>query len=258
MTCIGLVLGGSRGLGFSAARAIASLGCNVCVVARGLEGLVRAASEITSMFPVEVLYLKADLRAEGSVRGVVERLVGGWGRVDYVVSAYGNISREPLELHEASWSDWMEAAALYVASTGELFRALVELNPSKATVVLLSSFSVAEPMSPLVVSDAMRAALSRIVKVAARRYPDKLRPILVLLGSFPTPGAFETLRKIAEKRGEDLGELWRREVEGRSPLGRAGRLSEFERFLMGILRSPEYLTGVTIMFDGSTSRVAWP
>ena len=258
MACTGLVLGGSRGLGFSAARTIASLGCAVSIVARGEKELAKAASEISSIFPVEVLPLKADLRVEGSVRGVVERLVEEWGRIDYVVAASGNISREPLELHEASWRDWMEAAALYVASTGELFRALIEINPVKATVVLLSSFSVTEPMSHLIVSDAMRAALSRIVRVAARRYPNKLRPLLVLLGSFPTPGAFETLRRIAEKRGEDVRELWRREVEGRSPLARTGGLSEFERFLAGILKSPEYLTGASILFDGSSSRIAWP
>jgi NAD(P)-dependent dehydrogenase (short-subunit alcohol dehydrogenase family) len=253
-----VVLGGSRGLGFHAARAIASLGCHVLLVARGVEGLRRAASEISEVYPVEVDYVAGDLRVEGTARGAVRRAVSRWGRVDHVVAAYGNVSGEPLEIHEAGWRDWMEAAALYVASTGELVRALVEENPGRATLLLISSFTVAEPMSPLVVSDAARAALSRIVRVAARRYPGRVRPILLLAGSFPTPGALATVERIARRRGVDPGELWVREVEGRSPLRRSGSLLEFERLVASILRAPEYLTGATILFDGASSRVAWP
>ncbi len=258
MSCAGLVLGGSRGLGFHAARAIASIGCNVAITARGGEGLDRAAEAIRSVFPVEVVALRADHSREGSVERVVSEVLRLWGAIDYVVAAYGNISREPLELHEAEWRDWIEAAALYIASTGELFKSLIRLNPSKATVILISSFSVPEPMSPLVVSDAARAALSRIVRVAARRYPSKLRPILLLVGSFPTPGAMETISRLASKRGVEPEDLWRREVEARSPLGRAGRLEEFERMIVLLLRSPEYLAGASILFDGSSSRIAWP
>ncbi|WP_165487897.1 SDR family oxidoreductase [Aeropyrum pernix] len=256
--CGGLVLGGSRGLGFHAARALASLGCNLVIVARGREALEKSAKDISEGFGVDVEPLVGDLRKKGHVENAVIHAVQTLGRVDAVVAAYGNISREPLTLREAEWEDWIEAAALYLASTSSLFKALASYNTAKATVILLSSFTVAEPMDPLIVSDAVRAGLSRLVKSAARLYPDRIRPILLILGSFKTPGAMRTLERIARSRGESLENVWRREVEMLSPLARSGGLDEFEEVIRMLVRSPDYMHGATVVFDGASGRVSWP
>ncbi|BAN90328.1 oxidoreductase [Aeropyrum camini SY1 = JCM 12091] len=209
-------------------------------------------------FGVVVEPLVGDLRVKGHVEAAVKHAVEVLGGVNAAVTAYGNISREPLTLREAEWEDWIEAAALYLASTSSLFKALASYNPVKSTVILLSSFTVAEPMDPLIVSDSVRAGLSRLVKSAARLYPEKIRPILLLLGSFRTPGALKTVGRIAEVRGEELESVWRREVEMLSPLARSGRLEEFEEVIRLLVKSPEYMHGAIVVFDGASGRVAWP
>jgi 3-oxoacyl-[acyl-carrier protein] reductase len=257
-SCRALVTGASRGIGFMALEALASMGCFIVACSRSLDRMIEVSNEIFTRYPVRVIPFRCDLRVRDSVRDAVlyalEELLG----LEYVVVNYGNPSREPLHLHEADWDDWMEASALYIASTATILRLLIERNPVKATVLITSSFTVAEPMPPLVVSDTVRAGLSRLVRIAAREYPDKVRPILLLLGSFDTPGARETVRRIAEPRGQDPEEVWRREVEGISPLRRTGRREELVELIRTLLRTPEYLTGATILFDGATSRIAWP
>jgi len=255
--CRALVAGASRGLGYYAAEALAEEGCRLAIAARGVEGLRRAAEGLRRAGAAGVAVRSVDL-ASREVEDLIPWGVRELGGIDVVVLAYGNIRGEPLELHEAGWGDWVEASRLYLASTGVVVRDLVNINPVKATLILVSSFSVAEPMPPLAVSDAVRAGLSRIVRVAARRYPEKLRPLLVLAGSFPTPGALETVARIAEREGAGVEEYWRERVEGLSPLGRSGGFGEWKWLVKTLAFAPEYLHGATILFDGGTSRVAWP
>ncbi|MEN2999125.1 MAG: SDR family oxidoreductase [Acidilobaceae archaeon] len=256
MACSGLVTGASSGIGLYAAEALASMGCNLLLCARGEEGLVRAAGELRENYGIEARYLSCDLRRKEDVEGLVARALEVFGRVDHAVLSFGNPSREPALIHEASWEDWMEAFALYTASTAVVVRELVLKNRVKATLVVISSFTVLEPMPPLVLADVARAGLSRLVRVAAREYPEKIRPILLLIGSFDTPGARRTVERIAKARGVDPERVWQEEVEAISPLGRAGRKEELVRFLISLLRSPEYLSGATVLFDGSSLRVA--
>ncbi|MEM0340133.1 MAG: SDR family oxidoreductase [Acidilobaceae archaeon] len=258
MGCFGLATASSRGVGRVLAEAQASLSCSLVISSRDLEELQKTAEEISKTYGVEVFPIRCDLRNKKDVDELMRKALKLFGRLDYVTLSYGNPSREPLYLHQAEWEDWIEASNLYLASTAFIIRRLVEFNPSKALVLAVTSFSVAEPMSPLIVSDTVRAGLSRLLKIAARSYPDKLRTVLLVLGSFDTPGARRTIEEIARIKGEDPLELWRREVELRSPLRRAGTLDELRDFVSKLLTSPEYLTGSIVLFDGASSRTVWP
>ncbi|MCS7106569.1 MAG: SDR family oxidoreductase [Acidilobaceae archaeon] len=256
MACAGLVTGASSGIGYYAAEAVASLGCNLLTCAREEGRLARAAGELRERYGVDVRYMPCDLRRKEDAEALVGRALGLFGKLEYVVLSFGNPSREPLLLHEAAWEDWMEAFALYTASTATIMRELLLKNRAKASLVVISSFTTLEPMPPLVLADVARAGLSRLVRIAAREYPSKIRPLLLLIGSFDTPGARRTIERLARARGADPQKVWEEEVEGLSPLKRAGRKEELVRFLISLLKSPEYLSGATILFDGSSSRVA--
>ncbi len=249
MVCRALVTGASRGIGFHAARAFLGMGCRLVASARGVEGLRGAFAGLEG----RVLFFRADLRRRGDVESLVDYAFRELGGLEYVFLSYGNPSREPLELHEAMWDDWVEAFSMYVASTATIIRGLVERNPVKATLMVVSSFTVREDHPELVVSDTARSGLYRLVFTASRRYPGKIRGIILELGSFRTPGALRTASLIARRRGVDPEEFWRRNVEGLSPLGRAGGLEELEEMITLLAKSPEYLTGVVVRFDGASS-----
>jgi 3-oxoacyl-[acyl-carrier protein] reductase len=245
-----LVTGASRGIGYHIAETLALRGYSLVIMARGAAGLSEASRRLLDAGAANVHAIPGDLRVEGDVVRVVREALRRLGGLDAVVLSYGNPSCEPCLLHEASWRDWIEASSLYLASTATVLRLLVEENPVKASVVIVSSATYLEPMAPLVVSDVVRAGLVKLARLASRHYPDKLRINVLLLGSYDTPGARETIRKLAIRAGVDPEEYWRREVLGRTPLKRTGDPRALGELAACILEGPDYLSGAAILVDG--------
>jgi 3-oxoacyl-[acyl-carrier protein] reductase len=249
-----LVTGGSRGVGYISAEALAMQGFNLTLVARDPARLREAVERLSSRYGVKVRYLRADLKVEGSMKRAIQAAVESWGGLDAVVMSYGNPDCEPCTLDEASWSDWVEATKLYIASTAEALKTLARLNTRKARFVVFSSFTTREAHDYLVVADTARAGLPVILRAAARLYAPRIIPILVILGSVDTPGARATVSKIAERLGRDPGEFWVSEVEGRTPLKRTALEDEIRRLIGFLAEAPEYMAGSIVYFEGASGR----
>lgn len=251
--CNALVTGGTRGIGLAAARGLVRAGCGrVALFSRGRSGVGEALAQLRGL-GAEAVHIQGDLARRGDVEALIPRLIGEWGRIDVVTMSYGNPRCEPCTLRDHAWTDWVEASSMYLASTAAIARDLARLNPVKATMIIFSSFTVNEPHPPLFIADTVRLGLKGLVKLLARMEPGRLRPILVELGSFRTPGALKTVSRIAASEGRDPEEYWRSHVEALSPLARAGRLEELEDVVAMLARSPEYLTGAVIRFDGAST-----
>ena len=61
-----LVAGGSRGIGYAIAEALASRGYNLILIARGMDGLVTAKTTLEAAYPVHVEIIQKDLSLESS------------------------------------------------------------------------------------------------------------------------------------------------------------------------------------------------
>ncbi len=253
MSCRALVTGGTRGIGLAAARGLVKSGCrNIALFARGTGGVEEAIVDIKRLGG-NPLFIKGDLRSRESIERLVPFILEKWGRLDVVVMSYGNLACEPCSLEASKWDDWIEASSMYLASTGVIARDLVKRNSVRAIFIIFSSFTVNEPHHPLFISDTVRLGFRALIRVLARNYSSKLRPILVELGSFMTPGAIATIAKLAKAEGEDFNRYWSARVEGLSPLRRSGMLDEVEELVSLIVRSPDYMTGAVIRFDGAST-----
>ena len=84
-----LVTGGSRGIGFGAARVLASEGCHLHIASRNAPDLESAKRRITEVHKVDVTCHAMDL----SVSANVERLAQACGDVDILVNNAGGIPR---------------------------------------------------------------------------------------------------------------------------------------------------------------------
>ncbi len=248
----GIVTASSRGIGFTVAKALARAGYNLVIGSRSEEKIRAAARRLEEEYRVRVVGLRLDLRSRESLEAFLSQAdnVVGDGLEVFVVN-YGNPSCEPCTIFEASWEDWLEAASMYLASTARILSWLRAHKPVRT--IIISSFTVREPHPPLGVADTVRQGLSALVRLAAREEPE-LGPVLLMLGSFRTPGALETIGRLAGEAGVSVEEYWRRYVDSLSPLGRSGRLEELEEMILLLARAPAYLTGATILFDGASSR----
>ena len=248
----GIVTASSRGVGFTAAKALAKAGYNLVIGSRSEDRIKAAARRLAEEYRVDVIGIRLDLKSEGSLEAFLSRadeIVGE--ELEVFVVNYGNPSCEPCTIFEASWEDWLEAASMYLASTARILSWLRRHKPVRT--IIISSFTVREPHPPLGVADTVRQGLGALVRLAAREEPE-LRPVLLLLGSFRTPGALRTIERLADEAGISVEEYWRSHVDSLSPLGRSGRLDELEEIILLLARAPAYLTGATILFDGASSR----
>jgi NAD(P)-dependent dehydrogenase (short-subunit alcohol dehydrogenase family) len=91
-----LVTGGSSGIGFEIARALASQGHDVTVVARRPETVERAVDALRAENP-EVIGVSADLTDEAGVKEAIARHRETWGRLDVLVNNAGGGIMGPLQ-----------------------------------------------------------------------------------------------------------------------------------------------------------------
>jgi NAD(P)-dependent dehydrogenase (short-subunit alcohol dehydrogenase family) len=250
-----LVTGSTRGIGFYAARELASLGARVAIVSRSPENVDMAINEIREYSGYEPLGIVADITTREGIEKAVFDAEKGLEGLDGIVFNIGNIGCEPCYLHEAKYEDWVEAALRHTVAPGYLasvFARLVLEKKRKGTIIFLSSVSVKQPMPIFVLADTARAGLVQLSKSIALQYADKgLRAFTILLGSFDTPGARKNIQKMAKRLGISFEEAWKRFVIDATPLKRVAKPEELGA-LLAFLFSPfsDYMNGSTLVFDG--------
>jgi NAD(P)-dependent dehydrogenase (short-subunit alcohol dehydrogenase family) len=99
-----IVTGASRGIGEKIAFALAGRGVNLALAARSKEALERNAEEIRGRHGTEVMVYPMDVRDEGQVIGTVERIVGSFGGVDYLINNAGYV--DPIGILEMTVENW--------------------------------------------------------------------------------------------------------------------------------------------------------
>ena len=91
-----IVTGGSRGLGLVIARQLLDAGARVAICARTEEDLEVAEQELRRRGG-EVISIPCDIRDQGQVHAMVQRVVDDWGGVDVLFNVAGIIQVGPLD-----------------------------------------------------------------------------------------------------------------------------------------------------------------
>lgn len=228
-----VVTGGSRGLGFATARALASDGATTLLVARDPAHLADAMRELGPGHE----FLALDLSGPQSA----ERIARAAGRIDGVlVNVGGPVPGSVLELDDEQWSTAIDG--VFMASL-RLLRALAAQIEEGGSILVVLSSTAKEPIRALGASNALRPGLAMVVKDLA----DSLAPRVRVNGILPGRIATERLRAVA---GGDVGEG--------IPMGRPGDPAEFGR-VAAFLLSPaaSYVTGTLVPVDGGLLRSPW-
>src|SRR5574341_1211933 len=88
---VGIVTGGSRGIGRETARCLLQAGVRVAICARTKEQLEKAREELTAETRGEVLAIVADTSAGGDIQRLVRETVDRFGGVDILVNNAGQM-----------------------------------------------------------------------------------------------------------------------------------------------------------------------
>jgi len=248
--CKAFIAGASKGLGKACAKALAGEGARVFICSRNAEEVARAAAEIGAAG-----FAAADVSRPADVERVVAAAITALGGLDILVANAGGPPAGPFE--KAADADWETGYQLTLMSAVRLVRAaLPALKASgRGRVVNLTGYGVKEPMTDLVVSDAVRAG----VTVMAKTIASDLAPFGITVNNI-APGPIKTDRLTAihaaraQRQGITLEEQLQR-FSQTIPVKRVGEPSEIGD-LCAYLCSLQagYLTGQSIVVDGGINR----
>ncbi|TDV33618.1 3-oxoacyl-[acyl-carrier protein] reductase [Paraburkholderia caballeronis] len=188
-----VVCGGSKGLGFAAARSLALEGVHLTLVARSADALAVAARTLRDETGVDVETVAADLATEAGRAAVLERA----GTVDILLANPG-IRQVPEDFRTLSldaWHGWMDA---HCFSSLELIRAVTPGMCERrfGRIVNMSVSFIKFPQVGFAQSHAARLALAGAIAAIAR----ELIPHNVVINSV-CPGLFETDALITNLHG---------------------------------------------------------
>src|SRR5271165_2552823 len=241
-----LITGGSRGIGFAVAEALAAEGTAVGVIARDAAGLAAAAERLGPR-GVPVATAVADVTDTPQLKHAVDDVAAALGGLDHLVAnAGGTVGRG--NLTSAGDGDFTATFALNAGHAAELIRAgLTHLRAAGGgSVVIISSITGMRP-APRTAYAAAKAAEIQLAATAAQELaPYGIRVNAVSPGSIMFPGGgWDSFRR---QNPEDFDTFLRTQF----PFGRLGHVQEVADVVTFLLSDrASWISGANIAVDGA-------
>lgn len=248
---IALVAASTRGLGRGCAQALAAEGCRVAVCSRNQTAAQEAAMDIAAQSGSEVLGFAADMRLEEDIDRLVKQVINSLGHPDILVTNAGG--PPPGTFETTPLPDYQKALELNLMSAVHLVHQLYPAMKNKkwGRIIAITSISVKQPISNLLLSNMARAGLTGFLKtVSTELAPYGITVNALLPGTHETSRINQLVQDRAMREGKSEEELYQ-EMVASVPCKTIGDPADFgaaAAFLAG--RQARYITGQNLLIDG--------
>jgi 3-oxoacyl-[acyl-carrier protein] reductase len=252
---VALVTGGSAGMGYASAKALAEQGVNVVLIARDPDKLAAARDTLTASTSAEVEIIAGDVREKWLAQKAVNLANERWGHVDILVNNAGGPPMGGfLEQDEETWDQALEQNLKSVIRfTGAVAPQMIDRGWGR--VINITSTLAKEPSGPMVLSSTARAAVSAFSKSISAELAGQGVTINTLCpGGVLTDRLNSLLVTSAERQDKSYDEVLEAS-QSSIPIGRFADPSEFADMVLFLASERgRYVTGTTIMVDGGLTR----
>jgi 3-oxoacyl-[acyl-carrier protein] reductase len=250
-----LVAASSQGLGYAIAHELAAEGASVVLCARGEERLRAAAERIAGETGARVMPVMADVSKREDRERLAEAARSALGHVDVVVTNSGGPS--PGTFEGVRPEAWQAAFETVLMSAVELIRAFLPGMKERrfGRVLNITSITVKQPVDNLLLSNALRAAVTGMARTLATEVAPFGVTVNNLLPGYTRTERLDELADAAAARDgtapADFFARLERDIPARR-LGEPRELAALAAFLAS--ERAAYITGQSIPVDGGWIR----
>jgi 3-oxoacyl-[acyl-carrier protein] reductase len=248
---VAIVAASSQGIGRATAEAFAAEGCRVAMCARSAGTLEAAAAQIRAQYNAEVLSEVLDVTNAEGVRSFVEAVVAKFGAVDICVTNAGGPPAKGFLA--ASVEDWRKAIDSNFLSTVYFAREVIPHMQKRrwGRIITITSITTKQPVSDLVLSNAVRAGVVGLVKSLANEFG---KDGILVNNVGPGFTATDRLKELAKARSAASGKSQQEIFDSWAVDAAQKRIGEPREVADTIVwlasERASFITGQTILVDG--------
>lgn len=248
---VAIVAASSQGIGRATAEAFAAEGCRVAMCARNAQTLQGAAETIAKQHSAEVFSQALDVTDADAVHRFVAAVAEKFGGVDVCVTNAGGPPAKGFLA--ASLDDWRKAVDANFLSTVYFAREVIPHMQRRrwGRIITITSITTKQPVTDLVLSNAVRTAVVGLVKSLANEFG---KDGILVNNVGPGYTATDRLKELAKARSLASGKGEKEIFDGWSadaPLKRLGEPRELADAIVWLASErASYVTGQTVLVDG--------
>jgi 3-oxoacyl-[acyl-carrier protein] reductase len=248
---IAIVAASSRGIGLATAESFAAEGCRVAMCARNQQTLRAATEKIGQQHNAEVFAEALDVTDPAAVRKFVAAVASKWGGVDICVTNAGGPPAKGFL--SATLEEWQKAVEANFLSTVYFAREVIPHMQKRrwGRIITITSITTKQPVSDLVLSNAVRAAVVGLVKSLANEFG---KDGILVNNVGPGYTATDRLKGLAKTRAANAGTTETEIIDSwaaDAPLKRLGEPREVADTIVWLASErASYVTGQTVLVDG--------
>lgn len=251
---VALVTGGSSGIGRATALAFARAGASVVLAARGVQRGNQVAREIQDAGGT-ALFVPADVSSGEQVRGLIEKAVAVYGRLDCAFNNAASVE-EPFAMtadfteEQFDRSIALNLKSVWLCMKHEIRQMLAQETPGGA-IVNTSSVNGLGGVPQASFYAAAKAGVLALTKSAALEYARQgIRVNALVAGGFETPMLESVFERVSGGNPEARQAIVKG-YEDRIALGRIGRPEEAAEAVLWLCSgAASYMTGHSMIVDG--------
>jgi NAD(P)-dependent dehydrogenase (short-subunit alcohol dehydrogenase family) len=250
-----IITGAGMGLGYAAAKELASLGAHLVLVDYNEKELANAAADISKEFPkVKTISVLADVSNEAAVKNYVDEAVKTFGRIDGLYNNAG-IEGKQASITEYDVNIFKKVIDINLMGVYYGLRYVIPVMQKQkfGRIVNVASVGGIRGVLNQMPYVASKHAVSGMTKNAALEYgKDGILTNAIAPGAILTPMVAEAFKEVNPQDPKAA----EREYAQRNPTRRLGQPHEIAKLVAFLLSEDNgYVNGQTIAIDGGESNI---